>query len=89
MVKKSQVADLVNAHALLADSGLEWSVTTLVAEAAQTGKDDKTVQAFLETVISKDVKQNLKEAEKKTEKKAEKKKPAKESSSSSSSSSSS
>ncbi|KAJ1810501.1 jun-like transcription factor [Coemansia sp. RSA 2598] len=49
---KQKVADLVKAHALLASCGLERTLTTLIAEAAQLGKDSKTVQKFLETVIA-------------------------------------
>ncbi|KAJ2386563.1 jun-like transcription factor [Coemansia sp. RSA 2603] len=53
MVKKAQVSDLVKAHALLVDSGLETAVTTLVAESAQVGKKNKVVQGFLESVVVK------------------------------------
>ncbi|KAJ2799665.1 jun-like transcription factor [Coemansia helicoidea] len=43
---------LATLHTLLADCGLEKTVATLVAEAAQVGKTNKAVQAFLEQAVA-------------------------------------
>ncbi|KAJ1731765.1 jun-like transcription factor [Coemansia biformis] len=47
----SKAERLLRLQALLADCGMEKTVTTLVAEAAQVGKSNKAVQAFLELAV--------------------------------------
>ncbi|KAJ1861639.1 jun-like transcription factor [Coemansia sp. RSA 989] len=43
---------LIELQALLTDCGLKNTVTTLVAEAAEVGKTNKTIQEFLKLAIS-------------------------------------
>ncbi|KAJ2323425.1 jun-like transcription factor, partial [Coemansia sp. RSA 2702] len=46
------VERLIKLRVLLADCGMEKTVTTLIAEAAQVGKTNKAVQAFLKSAVA-------------------------------------
>ncbi|KAJ2342857.1 jun-like transcription factor [Coemansia erecta] len=48
----NKVERLIKLQVLLADCGMEKTVTTLIAEAAQVGKKNKTVQAFLKSAVA-------------------------------------
>ncbi|KAJ2138507.1 jun-like transcription factor [Coemansia sp. RSA 678] len=55
-----KVERLIKLQVLLADCGMEKTVTTLIAEAAQVGKTNKTVQAFLKSAVADNSQQSSK-----------------------------